>query len=125
MVDELSGCGFKSSCSHLNIRFRACFEHGVPWHSGNYRVWINSETRTWHDKNIQTGTDSAKTASKRVVQNIAEAAGDLIENKIANKITSAGKSKIKHKKKIVKQIKYKKLNTSKKRWQIIDYLRLF
>ena len=88
-------------------------------------MWINSETRTWHDKNIQTGTDSAKTASKRVVQNIAEAAGDLIENKIANKITSAGKSKIKHKKKIVKQIKYKKLNTSKKRWQIIDYLRLF
>ena len=23
------------------------------WHSGNYRVWIHSETRTWHDKNIQ------------------------------------------------------------------------
>ena len=22
------------------------------WHSGNYRVWIHSETRTWHDKNI-------------------------------------------------------------------------
>ena len=24
------------------------FEQGVPWHSGNYGVWINSETRTWH-----------------------------------------------------------------------------
>ena len=34
--------------------FRACFEQGVPWHSGNYRVWIHSETRTWHDKNIQS-----------------------------------------------------------------------
>ena len=53
-VYELSGCGFESSCSHLNFRFRACFVQGVPWHSGNYRVRIHSETRTWHDKNIQT-----------------------------------------------------------------------
>ena len=44
----------ESSCSHLNFRFRACFEQGVSWHSGNYKVWIHSETRTWHDKNIQS-----------------------------------------------------------------------
>ena len=48
----LIGSGFESSCSHLNFRFRACFEQGVPWHSGNYRVWFHSETGTWHDKNI-------------------------------------------------------------------------
>ena len=24
------GCGFESSCSHLNFRFRACFDQGVP-----------------------------------------------------------------------------------------------
>ena len=53
-VSELSGCGFKSSSSHLNFRFRTCFEQGVPWHSGNYRVLIHSETRMWHDKNIQS-----------------------------------------------------------------------
>ena len=53
-VYELNGCGFESSCSHLNFRFRACFEQEVPWHSGNYRVWIHSETRTWHDENIQS-----------------------------------------------------------------------
>ena len=52
-VHELSGCGFESSYSHLNFRFRACFEQEVPWHSGNYRVCIHSETRTWRDKNIQ------------------------------------------------------------------------
>ena len=40
-VYELSGCGFESSCSHLNFRFCSCFEQGVPWHSGNYRVWIH------------------------------------------------------------------------------------
>ena len=55
-VYELSGCGFESSCSHLNFRFRACFEQRVSWHSGNYKVWIHSEMRTWHDKNIQSDT---------------------------------------------------------------------
>ena len=35
-------------------RFGAWFEQGVPWHSGNYRVWIHSETRTRHGKNIQS-----------------------------------------------------------------------
>ena len=36
-----------------NLRHRACLEQGVPWHSGNYRVWIHSKTRMWHDKNVQ------------------------------------------------------------------------
>ena len=53
-VYKPSGSGFDSSCSPLKFRFRACFEQGVPWHSGNYRMWIHSETRTWHDKNIQS-----------------------------------------------------------------------
>ena len=52
-VYELSGCGFESSCRHLNFRFRGCFEQGVPWHSGNYRMSVHSETPTWQDKNIQ------------------------------------------------------------------------
>ena len=40
----------------------------------------------------KTGIDAAKTESKRVVQKTAEATGDLIENEIADKITSVGKS---------------------------------
>ena len=28
-VYELSGCGFKSRCCHLNFRYRVCFEQGV------------------------------------------------------------------------------------------------
>ena len=39
------------------------------------------------DAATKTGIDAAKTAYKRVVQKTAEAAGDLIENKIADKIT--------------------------------------
>ena len=44
-----------------------------------------------------TGTDAAKTASKRVVQKPAESTGDLIGNKIADKIILVGKSKNKQK----------------------------
>ena len=63
-VYELNSCGFESRCSHLNFRFCACFEQGVPWHSGNYRVWIVDPLwngRTWHDKNIQSWNSSFET----------------------------------------------------------------
>ena len=49
------------------------------------------------------GIDAAKIASKRLVRKTAEAAGDLIGNKTANKATSLGKSKNKQKK--MKQMK--------------------
>ena len=40
---EMCGWRFAFSCSHLYFRFRACFEQGVPSHSGNCRVSIHSE----------------------------------------------------------------------------------
>ena len=46
----------------------------------------------------KTGIDAAKTASKKVVQKTAEGTGDLIKNKIADKIISVGKIKSKEKK---------------------------
>ena len=46
----------------------------------------------------KTGIDAPKIASKRVVQKTAKATGDLIGNKIADQITSKGKTKIKKKK---------------------------
>ena len=45
------------------------------------------------DTATKAGIDAAKTSSKRVIQKTAEATGDLIGNKIADKITSVGKSK--------------------------------
>ena len=53
-VYDLKGSWFKSSCSHQNFRFRACFEHVALLHSGDYRVWIHSERGKWHNKNIQS-----------------------------------------------------------------------
>ena len=32
-VYELIGCGFESRCCYLNLRYGACFEQEVPWHS--------------------------------------------------------------------------------------------
>ena len=69
----------------------------------------------------KTRTDPTKTASKGVVQKPAEVTGDLIENKIAEKITSIGKSKKDDKTKKVEEIYI----TPEKRQPIIDDFRLF
>ena len=45
------------------------------------------------DSAKKSTTDSIKIASKRAIQNTAEATGDLIGNKIAKKITSVSKEK--------------------------------
>ena len=73
------------------------------------------------DTATKTGVDVAKTASKRVVQETAEATGDLIGNKIADKITSIGKPKEKEETKDIEEIYIPPEN----RPQIIDDLRLF
>ena len=31
LVYEQSGCGFESHCSHLNFRYDASFQYGVPF----------------------------------------------------------------------------------------------
>ena len=45
------------------------------------------------DTATKTGINAAKIASKRVVEKTTEAKGDVIGNKIAEKITSIGKPK--------------------------------
>ena len=56
------------------------------------------------DTTTKTGINAAKTSSKRVIQKTAEATGDLIGNKIADKNTSVGKSKEDDKTKKVEEI---------------------
>ena len=67
------------------------------------------------DTATKPGTDAAKTASKRVVQETAEATADLVGNKIADKITTLGKPKE------IEEIYI----PPQKRQQIIDDLILF
>ena len=64
----------------------------------------------------KTRKDAAKTASKRVVQKTGGATGDLIGNKIADKMTLVGKSEEKGETKKVEEIYIPR----EKRQQIID-----
>ena len=70
------------------------------------------------DAATKTGMDTAKTASKRVVQKNAEATADLIGNKIADKITSIGRPKENQKTKEIEEIYI----PPQKRQQVIDDL---
>ena len=79
------------------------------------RTFDNKSGKKLMDTATKIRMDAAKTASKRVVQKTAEATGDFIGNKIADKITSIGKPKVKEKIYIPPE----------KRQQIIDDPRLF
>ena len=80
------------------------------------------------DSAKKSATDAIKTASKRAIQKTAEAKGDLVGNKIADKITSVSKI---YTKKLPTINEDAELSTPKKRYispeerqQIIDELRL-
>ena len=94
---ELSLSEFKSSSSHLNVRFRAWFEQGVPWHSGNYRVWIYSETCTWHDKNVQSLEKVVKSVQKTHQNDVSSVSiVDFEQVNVGREIISLMSSKVTH-----------------------------
>ena len=72
------------------------------------------------DTTKKQGSEFAKTGGKRIVQKSAEATGDLIGNKIADKINSLGKSKNKE-----MSEEEEIIISPEKRQQIINDLRLF
>ena len=51
----------------------------------------NKYSQTLLDSAKKIAADAIKTASKRATQKKAEATGDLIDNKIANRVTSVSK----------------------------------
>ena len=74
------------------------------------------------DTTKKQGSEFAKTAGKRIVQKSAETTGDLIENKIADKITTLCKSKNKEKETNEEE---EVIIPPEKRQQFINDLRLF
>ena len=88
------------------------------------------------DGSTKSTTDAIKTVSKRVIKKTAEATGDLIDNKIADKIKSVSKKKSakelrNNNDKTKEKEEDAKITTHKKRYispeerqQIIDELRL-
>ena len=85
------------------------------------RKFGDKDSRKLIDTATKTRIDAEKTASERNVQKTAEATGDFIGNKIADKITSIGETKEK-----VKINKPEEIYIlPEKRQQIIDDLKLF
>ena len=73
------------------------------------------------DNSLSAGKDFAKIASKKVLTKSAEAIGDLIGNKIADRITKS--TRIKNKKKMIETQEI--IIPPEKREQIIRDLKLF
>ena len=77
------------------------------------------------DSAKKSTTDAIKTASKRAIQKTAEATGDLIRNKIADKIISVSKrSSAENSKKSHIRCTKKRFISPEDRQQIMDELRL-
>ena len=76
----------------------------------------------------KSATDAIKTASKRAIQKFAEATGDMVGNKIADKITSVSKKSTNKLSTIDGDVELttpqKRYISSEERQQIIDELRV-
>ena len=76
----------------------------------------------------KSATDEMKTASKRSIQKTAEATGDLVGNKIVDKITNVSKKSTKKLLTIDKDVELtahkKRYISPEERQQIIDEMRL-
>ena len=77
------------------------------------------------DKSIDAGKDFAKIASKKVLTKSAEATGDLIGNKIADRITKSTRNKEQKEDDRIMEETQEILIPPEKREQIIRDLKLF
>ena len=78
------------------------------------------------DSAKKSATDAFKIASKRAIQKVAEATGDLVDNKIADKITSYSKKPANepHSNDVSNEIPKERYISPQERKKIIDELRL-
>ena len=97
-------------------------KHGKKLMNTATKVGTSKSGKKIIDTTKKQGSEFAKTAGKRIVQKSAEATGDLIGSKIADKITSLGKSKSKEKETSEEE---EIIIPPEKRQQIINDLRLF
>ena len=76
------------------------------------------------DNAKKSAADAIKTASKRAIQKTAEATGQLIGNKSADKITSVSKNSAKALQNNETEVALKRYNSPKERQQVINELKL-
>ena len=86
-----------------------------------YKKLSSKNSQKLLDSATITTKDPVKVASKRAIQKTAEATGDLIDNKIADKIAKVSKV---HSKDANNEIPKERYISSEESQQIIDELRL-
>ena len=84
----------------------------------------NKYSQKFFDTVKKSTTDAIKPASKRAIQNTAEATGDLIGIKIHNKITSVSTKTLNNESETSSASPKKRYRSPEERQQIIDELRL-
>ena len=77
------------------------------------------------DKSMDAGKDFAKIASKKVLHKSAEATGEMIGNKIADRITISSRNKSQKEDDRIMEETQELIFSSEKREQIIRDLKLF
>ena len=77
------------------------------------------------DNNIRAGKDFAKIAGKKVLTKSAEATGDMIGNKIADRITKSSRNKAQKEDDRIMEETQEILIPPEKREQIIRHVKLF
>ena len=88
-IQFVKGYGFLSFAKNMGKNIGQNISKNL---SGKYSLSITAMRQNIVDHAKQSATDAFKAASKRAIQKTAEAAGDLIDNKIGSKITKAPKN---------------------------------
>ena len=86
------------------------------------RNFSDKYSKSLMDKGIDVGKKFTKTAGKKILKETAKATGGLIDNKIADKITSA--SKTSQSDEVNNEIPKERYISPNKRQRIIDELKL-
>ena len=104
------------------------FARNISTHTAKVaKSMSNKYSQKLVDTAEKSATDAIKTASKRAIQKTAEATGDLVDNKLADKITNASKksrNKEIQSNEVNNEIPKERYISPKERQQIIDELRL-
>ena len=120
----IKGYGFLSFARNFGNKYGKKLMNSVIKTGTNFNSKYGKKLK---DIAIKTGKDFATIAGKKIIHKSAEATGDLVGNKIADKITSASKKS--HNKEIqlnevTNEIPKERYIPPKERRKIIDELRL-
>ena len=114
----VKGYGFMSFARNFGIKYGKKLVNTAIKTGTNFNSKYGKKLT---DRAIKTGKDFATIAGKKIVHKSAEATGDLIGNKIADKITSASK---KSHDEVNNEIPKERYISSRERQKIIDELKL-